>query len=53
MTAVKLNFTTEYTEYTEKSNCSGISRHFLVYFGGGIMFIDKVTGDFSTQAVEL
>ena len=50
MTAVKLNFT---TEYAEKSNCSEISRHSPLYFVGGIMIADNATGDFSTQAVEL
>ena len=53
MTAVELVFTTEYTEITEKNNCWEIYQQFIMYFGGGNMFIDKVAGDFSTQALEL
>ena len=49
----KMNFTTEYTEYTEKSNCPETFQHLLICFGGGIMFIQKAMGDFSTQALEL
>ncbi len=47
---VKLNFT---TEDTDKSNCPETSQQFALHFGGGIMFIDKVTRDSSIQAVDL